>query len=210
MKPKEISGVPRHEKGGFHDTESTAKTSAKLVDAKFEILKQRFLDVNSWKENSAVGASEFKLFSKNGQPANRRPEIGDKIRINIPGPGGIQTDSYDWVDVIDYRETKNADEGTFSIVMTCRPAHPPRQENEENIAHFYGEDATSTFMITKGKDYVMASVHGRNEKPNTKKAGWLDAVRNFFIGSGGILGAGKAQWKLLTEGLISGLEDADK
>src|SRR5690606_39277941 len=126
MKPKEIPGVPRHEKGGFHDTESTAKTSAKLVDVKFEILKERFLDVNSWKENSAVGASEFKLFSKNGQPANRRPEIGDKIRINIPGPGGIQTDSYDWVDVIDYREPKNANEGTINYVMNCGSDHPPR------------------------------------------------------------------------------------
>lgn len=205
MKPKEIPFVPLHEKGGFHDTESRVEISSDLVEEKFQILKSRLLNVNSWQEISAIGASEFKLYSMEGMPVNRAPRIGDKIRIDVPGPGGTKSKGYDWVDIIDYQEFEIKENNEFCILITSRPASPPEQKKENYVAHFYGQDATSTTMITKGENYLIASVHGRNEIPNTRKANWLDTIRNFFFASGGIMGVGKIQWKLLTEGLLKDL-----
>ncbi len=205
MKPKDIPFVPSHEKGGFHDTESRVEIDSDLVNEKFEILKARFLDVNSWQEISAIGASEFKLYSNEGKPVSRAPMIGDKMRIDVPGPGGTQSKGYDWTDIIDYREFENKEKDEFCILFTSRPTNPPEQEKENYVAHFYGPDATSTAMITKGKNYLIASVHGRKEIPNTQKTTWLDAIRNFLFASGGIMGVGKIQWKLLTEGLVKDL-----
>src|SRR5690554_3538396 len=98
MKPKEIPFVPKQEKGGFHDTESRIEVNQDLVDQKFEILKSRMFDVNSWQEISAIGASEFKLYSKEGIPVDRAPIVGDKMRIDVPGPGGTKSKGYDWTD----------------------------------------------------------------------------------------------------------------
>ncbi|HLV23158.1 MAG TPA: hypothetical protein VKY36_00060 [Moheibacter sp.] len=204
MKPRSIPFVPEQFEGGFHDTETKIEISPELVDEKFEILKSRFHNINSWKEISSVGASEFKLYSKDGTPVSRSPLVGDKMRIDVPGPSGTKS-HYDWVDIIDYQEFESENKNEFSILFTSRPTDPPENEKENYVAHFYGKDATSTTMITKGKNYLVAGVHGRNEIPNTKKANWLDAIRNFLFATGGVLGAGKIQWKLLTDGLVADL-----
>lgn len=47
MKPKNIPGVPRQFKGSFHDTESIKEVeNGEELDIKFDVLKQRFFDIN--------------------------------------------------------------------------------------------------------------------------------------------------------------------
>lgn len=203
MKAKEISYVPQQSKGAFHDTGSRAEVDAVLVDEQFEILKSRFLDINHWQEICTVGTTAFGLFSAEGTPLQRNPQVGDKIRIDVPGPDG--SDAFDWVDVEDFREFGLPSEREYCMMMTLRPACPPGNSAAEPVAHFYSGEATSTIAIVKGENYLCASVHGRNEVPNTESPQIPDKLRNVLLASGGALGAAKVQWKMLTDGLLKDL-----
>lgn len=203
MKPNEIVYVPQQMKGAFHDTGSCAEVDTDLVDEKFQILKSRFLDINRWQEICKMGATEFKLFDNDGNHAQRDPTVGDYIRIDVPGPDG--SDAFDWVEVEDFREFGLASEYEYCMMMTLRPACPPGNLAADTVAHFYSGEATSTIVIVKGENYLCASVHGRNEVPNTESPQFPHKLRNVVLASGGVLGAAKVQWKMLTEGLIKDL-----
>lgn len=199
MKAKQIPGIPLHKKGGFHDTESTKQYNEQEIDAKFEILKQRLFSINRWKEYGGDASADFRHFDSSGQPAQRDPIKGDFIRISIPGPGNVEADGFDWVEIVSLsRSHSNAYE---SVLMICSPSKDPNQP-EGRIAHFYSKTATSNFLISKEGKILRMGVYGRNEKPNFD-CGFIDKVRNFFIGIGGMLGVSKIQWKILAEGLLN-------
>ncbi|WP_294291888.1 hypothetical protein [uncultured Chryseobacterium sp.] len=197
MKPKQIPGVPIQKKGGFHDSENTRTCTDMDADLKFDILKQRFFSINQWKSYAGGASADFRHFDSFGKPANRMPEKGDFIRIEIPGPAN-QKEGYDWVEIIylSQRETGTSE----SYMMMCRPSKEPQKRNE-NIAHFYSAAATSNFMISKEGNTLKVGVYGRNERPNFN-TGFSDKIRNFFIGIGGIFGFSKIHWKSLAEGLL--------
>lgn len=198
MKPKQIPGVPLQKGGGFHDTESTKQYSIAEIDAKFEILKQRFFSVNRWQDYCGKAAAEFKHYDSSGQPVDRIPKKGDFIRIGIPGPGTREADGYDWVEIVNM---SHRDTGSItSYLMMCRPSKVPNK-TKGHIAHFYSPAATANIMISKEGNILKSAVYGRNERPNYR-AGFTDRIRNFFIAAGGIFGISKIQWKGLAEGLI--------
>lgn len=199
MKPKQIPGVPLQKKGGFHDTESIKHYSIPEVQSKFNILKERFFSINKWKEFGGDASAEFKHFDSSGKWIDRIPVKGDFIRIGIPGPGTKEAKGYDWVEIanISHRDSGVRE----SYLMICRPSKEPTKP-KGYIAHFYSPAATSNILIAREGDYIMTGVYGRNERPNFN-TGFIDKIRNFFISVGGILGFGKAQWKVLAEGLIN-------
>ena len=199
MKPKQIRGVPLHKSGGFHDTESTKRFDQTMISLKFEILKNRFYTINKWKDYCGEAFAAFKLYDSIGMPVDRKPQKGDFIRINIPGPGEIEAKGFDWVEVTDicfYQDTVSE-----SILMTCRPSQNPVGKKNTHTAHFYSSKASSTFIISKGTDYLKAAIYGRNESPNFN-ASFIDIIRNMVIAAGGMLGIAKIQWKQLTEALL--------
>lgn len=198
MKPKQIPGVPQQKSGGFHDTESIKNYNATEVGAKFEILKKRFFSINKWKEYSGKASSEFRHFSESGQPVERIPQLGDFIRIGIPGPGTEEAGGYDWVEIINiaHRQIDNDE----SYLISCRPSKDPNKPRG-CVAHFYRDSATSNIMIAREGDSLKAGVYGRNEKPNFD-AGFTDKIRNFMVAVGGMMGFSKIQWKMLTDGLL--------
>lgn len=198
MKPKQIRGVPEQKSGGFHDTETYVEFDHALLPLKYETLKKRFFSVNQWKSYCGEAFAAFKLYAPNGSPAERDPQKGDFIRINIPGPGEIEAKGYDWVEITDicYYEDAHSE----SIAMTCRPSQNPTDESS-HIAHFYSSKATSTFMIQKYTTHLKAAVYGRNESPNLN-AGFIDIFRNIAVALGGMLGIAKIQWRQLTNGLL--------
>jgi hypothetical protein len=51
------------------------------------------------------------------------------------------------------------------ILMTVRPVADPRTSAEE-IAHFYKEASTNTFLVRRDGLLLSAGAHGRNETPN--------------------------------------------
>ncbi|MEG0925484.1 hypothetical protein [Chryseobacterium sp.] len=199
MKPKQIRGVPLQKSGGFHDTESTKRFEQAVISLKFEIAKKRFFTINNWKEYCGEAFAEFKLYNFTGIPVERDPQKGDFIRINIPGPGETEAKGFDWVEVTDicfFQDTFSE-----SILMTCRPSPNPIDKKNTHTAHFYSSRASSSFIISRGTDYLKAAVYGRNESSNFN-ATFLDIIRNMIITAGGRAGVAKIQWKKLTEAFL--------
>ncbi|REC53999.1 hypothetical protein DRF62_11295 [Chryseobacterium piscium] len=197
MKPKNIPGVPRQFKGSFHDTESIKEVeNGEELDIKFDVLKQRFFDINQWRKYCNKNSADFKLCDSSGKIVERLPKIADYIRIDIPGPGGSEGRSYDWVQIIMIDLDIPG-----RIMIQCRPSKDPIKENSRKIAHFYSNAATSTFIISKEKNILKAGIYGRNEYPNLK-SGFFNCIRNIVIAIGGMFGFSKIEWKCLTDGLV--------
>lgn len=203
MKPKIVTGVPEHEKGSFHDTESVRKLNdLENSIENFKTLKDRFLSVNYWSYYAKGTGADFKLHDRDGNLKKRLPEKGDFIRIDIPGPGNFEARGFDWVQITDMYE-KQFNEGEIAelLLIECRPSEIPGKENT-NTAHFYTAEATSTLIIFRGTDYcIKLGIYGRNETPNMN-AGIADKARNLTIALGGMVGLSKIQWKALADGLV--------
>lgn len=197
MKPKNIPGVPHHVKGSFHDTESIKEVgNSQDIDLKFNILKQRFLAINHWRKYCRESSTDFKLCDSTGRLVERLPQIGDYIRIDIPGPGGSEGRSFDWVQIISI-DLANPD----MIIIQCRPSKDPVKDHSSKIAHFYSKSSTSTFIVSKNNNILKVGIYGRNEYPNLK-SGFFNCIRNVMIAIGGMLGFSKIQWKCLAKGLV--------
>ena len=203
MQVKYIYGVPKQVKGGYHDTESS-KCFKKQQDVRhaFTLLKQRFININHWKEYAGEGGADFRLFDLEGKPVDRPPVAGDYIRIDIPGPGNIEAKGFDWVQVKKISRGFLKDNEKENLLMECSPSVDPTLPDPIHIAHFYSAAATSTFMISRTEECIYACIYGRNEQPNFKNAGIPDKFRNGVIAIGGIVGISKMEWKSLTEGLL--------
>jgi len=164
----------------------------------FSLAAERLLDVNCWGKIS--GMSEFRLCDPNGNQVDRPAQKGDFIRIDIPGPGTLAGNGFDWVRVeeIKVRDDKNSN----LVAMRVRPSRNPTSKHKE-VAHFLKDDATSTFLICRDRIWVWAEEHGRNEIPNIYSGRLIDRGRNLVIGFAAKLGISYPQWKLLVKGLLN-------
>lgn len=192
--------VPSNETGAQSDTEhSTTFSSVQEAKNFFVIAKQRLLDVNSWHLLCGAASAVFILTDANGNEVKRPAQHGDHFKIDIPGPGAAAGKGYDWVQIeaIEHMASENEEK----VSLRVRPADNPNQHSKD-VAHFFSEEATSTFTVKRNGNTVTASVHGRNEKPNTKAANMIDKVRNTVIAAGAVLGLNKPQWKSLVKGLL--------
>ena len=96
---------------------------------------------------------------------------------------------------------EGTDESEYTAIRV-RPAPSPLNEKQD-VAHFYSDEATSNFIVRRDGKKVTAGVYGRNEKPNVKKADTVvDKIRNAIVGTGGVTGLSKLQWKALVSGLL--------
>lgn len=201
MKEKNYTGiVPGQETGVPINTESSVELDNEN-DAKkfFEVVRQRLNDVNQWHEIAGSASARFQLIDNNGRQVQRKPAKGDYFKIDIPGPANSSGDGYDWVKVEEVDSVSDGEMESFGFRV--RPA--PNPEEKEDIDHFYSKDTTSSFIVTREKNKITAAVYDRNTKPN-KDAGTIsDKVRNVVVGTAGILGFSKIQWKKLTDGLLN-------
>ena len=192
--------VPENEKGMQSDTESEREfPSAEEALEVYKIAKDRLLHPNKWHEYAGKATADFQLTDEKGEAVQKEVREGFHFRIDIPGPGSISGEGYDWVRVEKINEVENSDEKILTIQV--RPAPNPLIENKD-VAHFFSDEATSSFMVTlKGKK-VKAGVYGRNEKPNTGADSLADKARNAAVAAGAVAGFAKLQWKSLVNGLI--------
>nr|WP_068891944.1 hypothetical protein [Pedobacter panaciterrae] len=165
----------------------------------FKTVKDRLLDVNQWDKIAGGAMSNFFLTDSNGNPVERRATRGDRIKINIPGPGTQAGSGYDWVEIEEIKEQHL--NGSEILSMQARPASNPLNLNED-IAHFLTEAATSTFQVKRIGNIIYAEEHGRNEVPNNQTSNTVDNVRNTFVGWGAKIGFSYPQWKALVKGLL--------
>lgn len=200
MQSKNDFKLPKQIIGSAHDTESFKKIEEAItISSQYDILKDRFFDINNWMEYCGSLSAEFKLCNSCGIIINSKPKLKDFIRIKIPGPGLHEGNNYDWVQII------RIEEGIHSLsdycLFECSPCKMPGAKHHFGVAHFYTSKATSTFIISKENDCLKVSVHGRNETPNYKVSA-LSKLRNFMIAVGGMFGFSKIEWKCLTGGLL--------
>ncbi|HEY0732951.1 MAG TPA: hypothetical protein VGD33_11070, partial [Chitinophagaceae bacterium] len=161
--------------------------------------KQRLFSVNNWHDYAGKLTADFQLTDTNGTEVNRLIDKGDHFRINIPAPGSQAGEGYDWVKVEEI--TEGEDQGNKFAAIRVRPASDPCNDNSD-VAHFFSEQATSSFVVKQEGNKLIAAVYGRNEKPNTGVEKLLDKTRNALVATGAISGFSKLQWKSLVEGLL--------
>lgn len=194
--------VPAQHTGSKHNTEYTI--TCPTVEAciqRFNIAKERLLEVNHWHELGGSLSANFRLTDRQGRVLYHKAEEGDHIRIDLPGPGSKDGNGYDWVEIekIEDRSTKSGN--CAYVAIRVRPSGNPQQP-QGKVAHFYNPEATSSFVIERVGNSIKASVYGRNEKPNEQPDDLLDKVRNWMVALTAAIGFSKPQWKALVKGLL--------
>lgn len=201
MKQTDYTGiVPAQYTGNEIEAEASTdlndENEAKIF---YDVVKQRLLNVNNWHKLAGMISAKFQVIDKNGNEVDRNVEKGDYLKIDIPGPGSKEGDGYDWVSV---EELKEINEGDIqSIGFGVRPGKNPfGKENE--TAHFYSNEATSNFIVTRKGKKMSAWIIDRNIKPNDNAQSLTDKIRDTAIGMGAIGLFSKLQWQSLAKGLV--------
>lgn len=202
MEEKNYTGLIPHNETGVIIDSAASEDFEDVQEAKafYATVKNRLLAVNNWDQLAGVGSAEFQLIDKDGHEVDRKVEIGDYFKIDIPGPGSEAGQGYDWVQVEDLKEVNQPE--VDSVGIRVRPSTNPFSQ-DESIAHFYSADSTSTFIVTRESNKITATIYDRNTKPNTHSETIVDTIRDVAAGVGAILGGSKMQWKGLAKGLVS-------
>lgn len=205
MEEKNQSGIiPDHKTGRPIDTVRTIElANAEEAQAFFNVAKKRLLGVNSWNELIGPSGAVFQIVDKEGNEVSRPVTEGDFFRINIPGPGTVAGEGYDWVRVEEVKAVSDA--AMESVGIRVRPASNPRND-DDHIAHFYSEESTSNFTVTRENNKITAGIYDRNTKPN-QDANLLDKARDLVVGLGAVAGFSKFHWDKLAEGLLRPLDN---
>ncbi len=152
----------------------------------FEILKTKLSDIEEW--NAHAMLSSFKLFDENGQPLETNQiTVGAFLQISLTG-----TMKYDWVRVIDIHEAAE------EFIVTVRPIFDPTSENPDKslVSHFFTDESTNNFCLSKSGAQVGLYVIGLNEKMNSRETGGaLETVRNAAVNLGSYLGLQRGEWE---------------
>lgn len=193
--------IPAQQEGSKVDTSAIAEFNTPEAAANFYgIAKQRLLNVSKWPDICKVPLSTFTLTDAAGNTVNRIAVEGDYIRIDIPGPGTDAGDGFDWVRIEKITEETEADIAVLSL--RARPAANPTNQ-DPSVAHFFTQQATSTFQVKRIGLTVFAEEHGRNEVPNTDTSVLKANIRNTLVGWSAKLGLSYPQWNSLVKGIAS-------
>lgn len=195
--------IPQQKQGNQVDIQHqvTFETYAEAGQL-FEAAKQRLLNISHWREIIDGVSSDFQLVNNGGQDVDRPAQIGDHFKIHIPAPGPDSGNGNDWVRIEAIQDETDTKTDLQIASIRVRPAANPQKPNQE-VAHFFSEDSTSTFVVKRIGNMVSAEVHGRNEVPNLHANGVLDTVRHVAVAVGAILGFSDKQWQNLVEGLLT-------
>ena len=191
--------IPEQKEGKALDIEETITASGEAEAREiFNRAKNRLLHPGEWQKISGSLTAEFKLAAQESPDAIAR--VNDHIRIDIPGPGSVTGEGYDWVRIDDIQTDpeKAADE---SFLITLRPSDNPEKLSEDT-AHFFQSNATSSFLLLRKGATVSARYHGRNEIANTEDVPVTDKVRNALVAGAAKAGISEIQWKSLVSGLL--------
>ncbi len=194
--------IPENREGKRNDI-----TFDKLLDTReaavdcFKRAYKRLQNPNIWQELTGAASASVTLFTEGGEEAHRLAQKDDFLRIDIPGPGPGAGSGYDWVQVVavEDKTAEGAEEELFA--MRAQPAHGPA-DLRGDVAHFFDAGASSTFVVQRLGNQVIASYHGRNEQPNNETSSTADNIRNTVVAAGAAIGLSEAQWAALMRGLL--------
>jgi len=198
-----LTDIPQQHEGNQTDViEFVDCENQQKAHELFLLAKSRLKDVSNWHTLAGPGSSKFTLTDAKGEPLYRMIEKEDHFYIDLPAPGTLAGDGLDWVQVENIDDAEDANAESEYIAITVRPVTNPRHPTEE-VAHFYGRNSTSTFIVERYLNHVSAAVHGRNETTNTDGTGIYDTIRNTIVALTARAGISGPQWKALVKGLLS-------
>lgn len=193
--------IPEQHTGQAIDAKSSKECLEQFHATQFfEIVKKRLQDVNSWQAITGDALAKFTLVDSQGEDVYRTPLKGDHLKIDIPGPGSGEGEGYDWVRIEAIESQSGDNRETYGFIV--RPSPNPRTRTNE-IAHFYSDESTSTFIVKREGRTVTAEIHDRNTKPNAAVEETADRVRNAVVGKMGTFAFSKIQWQQLADSLIN-------
>lgn len=161
----------------------------------------RMLSVNNWHEYSGAGSAKFTLCNNQGEAVEVMAEEGFFFSIDLPGPGPNAGEGLEWVMIERLISKGSAQAAEEYVLMTVRPVPDPRKSDLE-IAHFYKDVSTSTFIVRRDGLMISAGAHGRNETPNNEAVDLHDKIRNTAIALMARVGLSGGQWQKLVNGII--------
>lgn len=193
--------IPENTEGRAITAEASASfDSNEAARSFYEKAKRRLFEVNNWHHITGALGAGFQLTDNEGKETNRRAQKGDHFRVDITGPGSRAGEGYDWALVEDVREVHL--DHVDSAAILVRPAKNPQTSNEA-VAHFFSPKSTSTFVVTREGNTVVASVHDRNIEANEETTEPLDKARNAAVGLAAKHGFSKLQWQALADAFVS-------
>lgn len=200
-----MDNIPSQYQGDQSDVGQHVDASTpRQAHSNFVEASRRLLNVNAWHEIAGPPSANFQLMDAGGANLDRLARVGDYIRIDIPGPGTKTGHGYDWVQVESIEDQPDPGSDNESLTMKVRPASNP-ENTEPDIAHFFDDSATSTFMVKRDGLRVTASIHGRNEVPNTNVERTADKMRNAVVANAAASGIAAMHWSLLAKGFLRDL-----
>lgn len=187
----------------IHGSESDAAASLSCqseteASDRFKKLSEKLLQINNWNRYAKKNPTDFYLYNKEGEKS-ARAQVNDLVKIKMPAPENKLGNGFDWVNVHKIEPVDQAQMKAFILQM--KP-HSCPESGKGDVAHFFKGDATNNFILAKQDNTIQFSIHGRNEIPNTKKVGFINSCRNFFVASGGIFGGSKVQWQEFADEFI--------
>ncbi len=199
--------VPRQETG--RQTDFTHEHRFEILQEAhraFQTAAGRLLSVNNWHVYAGAGSAKFTLCNNQGKEVEVMAEEGFFFSIDLPGPGPDAGDGLEWVMIENLVSEGSAHTAEEYVLMTVRPVPDPRKSGAE-IAHFYKDISTSTFIVRRDGLMLSAGAHGRNETPNNEDVDLHDKIRNTAIALMARVGLSGTQWQKLVNGLIDHKEE---
>ena len=200
MKLKTVIDEIRHEVNVLKGDEEKHKTYTShntfpdelSAQAAFARSKQKLVDVNRWSDLSSFTA-DFVLHDQTGSRiTSRQPQVGDYIKIDLPGPT-----PENWVQVTHVAANDRSAE------FTVKPSQNPHEGNVAEVEHFFQSQARSTFRVELDGRTITAFEIGQHEAINNQEPQSGDrALINTLIAEAGWLFHQPIQWKILTDYLV--------
>lgn len=203
MEDKNYTGAVPGQHRGDSVTAEGSRTFDDVTAAKafYSEVQAKLLDVNHWQDQAGEALARFIMTDAAGNPAAGGARQGLLIKIDIPGPGSKSGGGYDWVKIEEIKNTDTPD--VQSTALRVRPIAAPGSQADEPT-HFYDQESTSTFTITREHTSVTVAIYDRNINPNTEADSLVDKVRNAITGLFGEKVFSKIQWQELVDGLLKG------
>ncbi|MDO3628599.1 hypothetical protein [Mucilaginibacter sp. BT774] len=197
-----LQQLPPQETGGHTDFVHEQKyDTLETAHRAFLAAAGRLLSVNNWHVYAGAGSAIFTLCNNEGQEVDRMAEEGLFFSIDLPAPGPDAGKGLEWVMVERIASEGGDSRAEEYVLMTVRPVPDPRRADPE-VAHFYKDVSTSTFIVRRDGLLVSAGAYGRNETPNNEGVDLHDKIRNTAIALMARVGLSGPQWKKLVTGLI--------
>ncbi len=193
--------IPAQVKGNSFEAESVrVLPTVSQADMIYRIAKRRLLYVEDWHALAGATSALFTLTDAHGNVMSHPAAKGNFIRIDIPGPVPHAGNGFDWVFIEELEEISS--NSVSCISMRVRPCADPTRP-DENVAHFFNNDAANNFVVTRDQKQVSCAIVDGNMQAYNNTSSVVDNIRNTVVVLNEKAGLSTIQWQVLADALIA-------